>query len=141
VSGANPLLRPAFASDAEAVAALYSEGGQPMTARDALQRIDAASRDESGWLLVGELEGAVVALGSFTLEDGVAELGPLVVTAKRRRLGIAGALTGALENEARERGATQIVVGAAGESDEGRTFYTLRGYEPSAGRLTLSFWS
>jgi predicted N-acetyltransferase YhbS len=138
VSGANPLLRPAFPSDAEAVAALYSEGGQPMSARDAAQRIDAASRDDSGWLIVGELEGSVVARGSFTLSDGIAELGPLVVTAKRRRLGIAGALTGALENEARERGAVEIVVGPDGDSDEGRTFYEGRGYVPSTGRLTLS---
>jgi predicted N-acetyltransferase YhbS len=139
MSGANPLLRPAFASDAEAVAALYSEAGQPMSARDAVQRIDEASADQASWLLVGELEGSVVALGSFAIsEEGVAELGPLVVTEKRRRLGIAGALTGALENEARERGATHIVVGPDGESDEGRTFYALRGYEPGLGGLTLS---
>jgi predicted N-acetyltransferase YhbS len=138
VSGANPLLRPAFASDAEAVAALSSEGGQPMSARDAAQRIDAASRDDSGWLIVGELEGSVVALGSFAIVEGIAELGPLVVTERRRRLGIAGVLTGALENEARERGATEIVVGPEADSDEGRTFYAGRGYVPSAGRLTLS---
>jgi predicted N-acetyltransferase YhbS len=136
VSGANPLLRPAFASDAEAVAALYSEAGRTMTARDAVHEIDAANTPDR-WLLVGELEGSVVALGSFQIVDTLAELGPLVVTERRRRLGIAAALTGALEWEARTRGASVVVVGPDGESEEGRAFYARRGYQPAEGKLTL----
>jgi GNAT superfamily N-acetyltransferase len=136
VSGANPLLRPAFASDAEAVAALYSEAGRAMTPRDAVHEIDAAVTPDR-WLLVGELEGSVVALGSFRIDDTVAELGLLVVTERRRRLGIAAALTGALEWEARSRGAVIVVVGPYGDSEDGCAFYSRRGYQPSEGRLTL----
>jgi GNAT superfamily N-acetyltransferase len=136
VSGANPLMRPAFASDAEAVAALYSEGGKPMSPRDAVQKIDGANRPDA-WLLVAEIEGSVVALGSFLLTDGVAELGLLVVTERRRKLGIAAALTGALEHEARDRGAKQVVVGPEADTEDGRAFYTRRGYQPVDGRLTL----
>jgi|SRR4051794_17419543 len=132
-------MRPAFASDAEAVASLYSEAGRAMTARDAVHEIDAANVP-SRWLLIAEIEGSVVALGSFTIVDETAELGTLVVTERRRRLGIAAALTGALEYEARARGAARVVVGPDANSDDGRLFYSQRGYKPAEGTLVLSFY-
>jgi predicted N-acetyltransferase YhbS len=139
VSGANPLMRPAFSTDAEAVAALFTEAARPLNARQAAALIDDASTRDDGWLLVGELEGSVVAIGSFRVgaEDGTAVLGPLVVASRRRRLGIAGALTGALEDEARRRGCTRIVVGPEAQSDEGAAFYRQRGYSATGTDLAL----
>jgi predicted N-acetyltransferase YhbS len=141
VSGANPLLRPAFSTDAEAVAALFTEAARTMSARHAAVLIEDASTWDDGWLLVGELEGSVVAIGSFRVDstrDGVGVLGPLVVAARRRRLGIAGALTGALEDEARRRRCTAMVVGPEAESDEGAEFYRRRGYTPGDTGLSLA---
>jgi predicted N-acetyltransferase YhbS len=139
VSGANPLLRPAFSTDAEAVAALFGEAARPMNARQAAALIDEASTWDDGWLLVGELEGSVIAIGSFRVgaEETTGVLGPLVVATRRRRLGIAGALTGALEDEARRRGCTRMLVGPEAESDEGAEFYGRRGYAVTDDGLAL----
>jgi predicted N-acetyltransferase YhbS len=139
VSGANPLLRPAFSTDAEAVAALFGEAARPMNARQAAALIDEASTWDDGWLLVGELEGSVIAIGSFRVgaEETIGVLGPLVVAARRRRLGVAGALVGALEDEARRRGCTRMLVGPEAESDDGAGFYGRRGYAVTDDGLAL----
>jgi GNAT superfamily N-acetyltransferase len=141
VSGANPLLRPAFLSDADAVAALFAEAGRSVGAREAAALIDDVTTRDDGWLLVGELEGSVCAVGSFRLsddEDGTGVLGLLVVTERRRRLGVAGALTQALEDEARRRGCTRLVVGPDADLEGGRVFYVARGYADGPGGLSLA---
>jgi GNAT superfamily N-acetyltransferase len=140
MSGANPLLRPAFSTDAEAVAGLFAEAARAINARQAAALIEDASTWDDGWLLVGELEGAVVAIGSFRLdpaEAGTGVLGALVVAARRRRLGIAGALTGALEDEARRRGCARMVVGPEAESEDSVEFYRRRGYTATDTGLAL----
>jgi ribosomal protein S18 acetylase RimI-like enzyme len=105
-----------------------------------VQRIERIEKDAATVLIVAEVEGEVagfVALHVQNLverdEPGCAVAG-LVVGERFRRQGIGQLLMEALENEARERGGTHVVLNTAHRRADAHAFYEALGYEHTGRR-------
>ena len=70
-------------------------------------------------------EGEAVGTGRMYLEDGAARIGRMAVDLPHRRRGVGGLVLSFLEEEARARGATEIILHA---QDYVKDFYASHGY-------------
>jgi len=129
-------LRPASSSDAERIAALFTEEGYPAagsTIEARLERFTAAA----GQVIVAEDAGeilgfvAVHPMPRFEHDDTIARVLALVVDAGARGRGIGHLLMGEAERIGRAHGAAFIEVTAGHHRPEARQLYEALGYDAS----------
>jgi GNAT superfamily N-acetyltransferase len=124
-----PRIRSAAAADAPTIAALLGELGYPADARSVAARLAPLLPRGDMAILVAELEGAVVGLGSVFLlpvlhENGArAMITALVVSESTRRRGVGRLLVRSLQAFARENGCTRIIVTTANHRADAHQFY------------------
>ena len=132
-----PTVRPYAASDLAACRHLWAElteahrelyadpsigGADPGRAFDA--HLAAA---EHVW--VAEVDGVVVGLAGLLLEDGQAELEPVVVSASSRGRGVGRLLAETVVAAARDRGYRQLRVRPAGRNTDAIRFFHALGFD------------
>jgi ribosomal protein S18 acetylase RimI-like enzyme len=140
----SPTTRPYDPRDLEACRSLWAElterhrelyADRSIGGRDPGRGFDEhLQRAERIW--VADAGGAVVGLAGMLLDDGKAELEPIVVAAAWRRRGIGALLTDAVVAAARERGARQVVVRPTGRNAEAVRFFHALGFDV-LGRVDL----
>jgi ribosomal protein S18 acetylase RimI-like enzyme len=139
-SPVEPQLRDARPEDSVALAALLGELGYPSSAEQAAERVERIAADPSTLLVVAEVEGELAGLGALHVQNLVeldepgCEVAGLVVGERFRRQGIGELLMEALENEARKRGATHLVLNTAHRRADAHAFYEALGYEHTGRR-------
>ncbi|MEO8229920.1 MAG: GNAT family N-acetyltransferase [Chloroflexota bacterium] len=127
-------LRPASISDAERIAALFTEEGYPAAASTIGARIERFTAS-SGQVLVAEDAGeilgfvAVHVMPRFEHDDTIARVLALVVDAGARGRGVGHDLMAAADEIARGSGAAFIEVTAAHHRPEARHLYESLGYD------------
>jgi GNAT superfamily N-acetyltransferase len=137
-------IREAVNTDLEAVIALLredvirevDESAVPVSAyREAFDEITADLHQQ---LLVGELNGAVVATGQLTWVRRLTYVGGLMcivesvrVHPEQRGRGLGQALMRHVIDLARTRGAVRVELTTNGDRDRARQFYTRLGFVPS----------
>ncbi|GGO31585.1 GNAT family N-acetyltransferase [Micromonospora parathelypteridis] len=134
----SPTIRPAAASDDEALLALHrtswTAGSGFPSARSEEMSTYFTGRRKPETHLVAEQDGAIVGYVSvepklpFTEAAHVYALWSLVVSAQARRLGIASALLAAAEQVALERGATKLSLRVLGSNLPAQRLYERHGY-------------
>ncbi len=127
-------IRSANESDAEALAHLSTQLGYPSSPEQAQRRIALIRQRNDHEILVGEIEGVVVAwvhvFGTDRLEtDPYVEIGGLVVDASQRRRGLGAQLLDAAEEWALLRGYETIRLRSNIVRTDAHRFYDRRGYE------------
>jgi ribosomal protein S18 acetylase RimI-like enzyme len=133
-------LRAAQPRDSAAVAELLGELGYPSTQEQAAERIEHIAADPSTWLVVAELEGEIAGFGVLHVQNLVerdepgVEVAGLVVGKRFRRQGVGELLMKALEDEARARGGTTMVLNTAHSRADAHAFYEALGYEHTGRR-------
>lgn len=127
-------LRPASVSDAERIAALFTEEGYPAAASTIGARIERFTAS-NGQVLVAEDAGeilgfvAVHVMPRFEHDDTIGRVLALVVDAGARGRGVGHDLMGAADEIARQAGAAFIEVTAAHHRPEARHLYESLGYD------------
>ena len=135
-----PRIRDALPADREAVAALLGELGYPVADQDVARRLEALRGREDCATFVAEVGGVVVGVGSihtFPLLHADAPLGlitALVVTERSRGGGAGRELVQRLEEFARSRGCTRIVVTTADHRADAHAFYERLGFQHTGRR-------
>ena len=127
------IIRPALATDADAIAALTTELGYPASRDQIFARLKALTQRDSYYVAVAEVSSVVVgwvaAERRLLLESGErAELVGLVVGAHARRAGIGKALVSAAEQWAAGQGLQAIGVRSNVLRPEAHPFYESLGY-------------
>ncbi len=127
-------LRPATASDAERIAALFTDEGYPAGTSDILARLERFTPPSSQVIVVdldGELLGfiALHILPRFEHSDSIARILALVVDAGVRERGVGHLLMTEAERVAREQGAAFMEVTAGHHRPEARHLYETLGYD------------
>lgn len=137
-------VRPARASDVDAIAVLLGDLGYPTEVDDAgAQLARLLDRDDED-VLVYEDGGEPVGLIAYHVFDLIYRSRPqcritaLVVRADRRRRGIARALLEAVEAIARERGCYRVELTTRVNRANAMGFYTACGYQDRPHRLAKS---
>jgi N-acetylglutamate synthase-like GNAT family acetyltransferase len=140
-TAASPVtLREARLEDAPAVAALLDELGYPSTTQQAARRLETIAHDPATIVLVADVAGEVAGLAALHEQNLVeqdypgCECAALVVGERFRRQGVGERLMGALEDEARKRGAKHFVLNTAHRRAAAHAFYEALGYEHSGRR-------
>jgi ribosomal protein S18 acetylase RimI-like enzyme len=139
-SAASVTLREPTPEDAAAVAALLGELGYTTTAEQAAERLARIAADPSTVAYVAEVEGEVAGLGALHAQNLVerdevgCEVAALIVGERFRRRGIGELLMGAIEAEARARGAEYVVLNTAHRRADAHAFYEALGYEHTGRR-------
>ena len=124
-----PHVRRAEARDAEAIAGLLGELGYPADPDSVVARLAPLLDRADMAILVAELAGDVVGLGSVFLLPVLHENGArgmitaLVVSQSARRRGVGRLLVRALQAYARESGCTRIIVTTANHRADAHQFY------------------
>jgi ribosomal protein S18 acetylase RimI-like enzyme len=127
-------LRPAQTSDAEPIAALFTEEGYPAGPSDIVARLGRFDH-EHGWVIVAEHEGALLgfialhAVPRFEHDDWIIRILALVVDAGARERGVGRALMGEAERIGRDAGARFIELTAAHHRPDARHMYESLGYD------------
>ncbi len=127
-------LRPVSATDAERIAALFTEEGYPAAASTIADRIERFTAAE-GQVIVAEDAGeilgfvAVHVMPRFEHDDTIARVLALVVDAGARGRGVGHDLMKAADAIARDAGAAFIEVTAAHHRPEARHLYEAIGYD------------
>jgi GNAT superfamily N-acetyltransferase len=126
-------IRPARIDDAADVARLATELGYPSSEIDIRTRIERLLQSDSYFLVVAELESAVVgwiaAERRLLLESGErAEIVGLIVTEQARRSGMGQALVQVAEEWARRQGLIRMAVRSSIARLESHPFYERLGY-------------
>jgi len=135
-----PQLRDARPGDSAALAALLGELGYPSSAEQAAERVERIAADPSTLLVVAEVGGELAGFGALHVQNLVeldapgCEVAGLVVGERFRRRGIGELLMAALEDEARTRGATHLVLNTAHRRADAHAFYEALGYEHTGRR-------
>ena len=135
-------VRRAESRDAAAIAALLGELEYPSSVDQARTRLERIAVDPSTLVLVVELDGEVAGFGALHEQNLIerdepgCECAGLVVGARFRRRGIGELLMDALEDEARKRGATHLVLNTAHRRADAHAFYEAIGYEHTGRRYT-----
>jgi GNAT superfamily N-acetyltransferase len=129
-------LRPATASDAEAIAALFTDEGYPAGPSDIRERLDRFASPHSRVVVAdvaGELVGfvAVHALPRFEHSDRVVRVMALVVDAGVRERGVGHLLMAEAERIGRELDAAFIEVTGGHHRPDARHLYESLGYDPN----------
>jgi len=133
-------VREASVNDAAAVAELLGELGYPTSPAQAAQRIERITADPSTSLIVAEADSELAGFGALHVQNLVerdepgCEVAGLVVGERFRRRRIGELLMQALENEARRRGATIMVLNTAHRRADAHAFYEALGYEHTGRR-------
>jgi GNAT superfamily N-acetyltransferase len=126
-------IRPARIDDAADVARLATELGYPSSEIDIRTRIERLLQSDSYFLVVAELDSAVVgwiaAERRLLLESGErAEIVGLIVTEQARRSGTGQALVRVAEEWARRQGLIRMAVRSSVARLESHPFYERLGY-------------
>jgi ribosomal protein S18 acetylase RimI-like enzyme len=130
------LLRPAEPSDAEAIAALFTDEGYPAGPSDIVARLERFASAHSR-VVVAEHEGALLgfialhALPRFEHDDRILRILALVVDAGARERGVGRALMAEAERVGREVGAAFVELTAGHHRPEARHLYESLGYDAS----------
>jgi len=129
-----PLVRRARLDDAGVIATLISDLGYETTPEAMSRRLDTLSRDANYVAYVAEMSGSVVGVAGGVVEhrfekDGLnARLLVISVTSTSRGHGVGRMLVHAVEEWARERGASEIVVHSGRHRVDAHRFYEREGY-------------
>jgi GNAT superfamily N-acetyltransferase len=127
-------LRPAVASDAEAIATLFTDEGYPAGPSDIVERLHRYSSEHSR-VIVAEHEGALLgfvalhALPRFEHDDRILRIMALVVDAGARERGVGHRLMAEAERVAAELDAAFIEVTAGHHRPDARRLYESLGYD------------
>jgi len=126
-------IRPALATDAEAIAHLCGELGYPATAVDIEVRRAAIGDSADHVLLVAEVDGAVLgwlhACVVHSIEyERLVEIRGLVVDARARSRALGRALLDEAERWARTRGVARMRVRSRVARERAHRFYERAGY-------------
>jgi GNAT superfamily N-acetyltransferase len=129
-------IRPAVATDAEVIAALFTDEGFPAGPSDIVERLTRFSSAHSQ-VLVAEHEGAMLgfiafhAMPRFEHDDRIVRVLALVVDAGARERGVGRALLAEAEKVGAGLGAAFIEVTAGHHRPEARRLYESCGYDAS----------
>jgi predicted N-acetyltransferase YhbS len=129
-------LRPAEASDAEAIAALFTDEGYPSGPSDIIERLRRFASEHSR-VIVAEHEGALLgfvalhALPRFEHDDRILRILALVVDAGARERGVGHRLMAEAERVAAELGAAFVEVTAGHHRPDAFHLYESLGYDAS----------
>jgi len=131
-----PTIRPASESDAETIAALFTDEGYPAGPSDIVERLTRFGSDFSRVVVAeheGELLGfiAVHAMPRFEHDDRILRVLALVVDAGARERGVGRALMAEAERIGAELGAAFIEITAGHHRPEARHLYESLGYDGS----------
>jgi GNAT superfamily N-acetyltransferase len=129
-------IRSASATDADAIARLFTDEGYPAGPSDIVERL---SRFQSPYsqVLVAEHEGAVIgfiaihALPRFEHDDRIVRILALVVDAGARERGVGRTLIAEAERISLELGAAFVEITAGHHRPEARQLYETLGYDAS----------
>jgi GNAT superfamily N-acetyltransferase len=131
-----PTIRRATTSDAEAIAALFTDEGYPAGPSDIVERLERFGSSHSQ-VLVAEHEGALLgfiaihALPRFEHDDRIVRILALVVDAGARERGVGGALMAEAERIALDLGAAFMEVTAGHHRPDAYRLYETSGYDGS----------
>jgi GNAT superfamily N-acetyltransferase len=129
-------IRPADASDAEAIATLFTDEGYPAGPSDIVERMTRFGSPHSR-VLIAEHDGSVLgfialhALPRFEHDDRILRVLALVVDAGARERGVGHLLMTEAERIARDLGAAFVEVTAGHHRPEARRLYESMGYDAS----------
>jgi GNAT superfamily N-acetyltransferase len=129
-------IRPAAATDAEAIAALFTDEGYPAGPSDIVERLTRFSSEHSQ-VVVAEHEGVVLgfiavhALPRFEHDDRILRVLALVVDAGARERGVGRSLMAEAERIATELGAAFVEVTSGHHRPDARRLYESMGYDAS----------
>jgi GNAT superfamily N-acetyltransferase len=129
-------LRPAASTDAESIAALFTDEGFPAGPSDIVTRLERFSTPDAR-VVVAEHEGAVlgfiafVALPRFEHGDRIVRIVALVVDPGARERGVGRTLMAEAERVGVELGAAFIEVTAGHHRPDARHLYESLGYDAS----------
>ncbi|SRR6266545_5376987 len=127
-------LRPAASTDAESIAALFTDEGYPAAGSTIVARLERFAA-AAGHVIVAEDEGeilgfvAIHVMPRFEHDDAIARVLALVVDAGARGRGVGHLLMSAADEIARDSGAAFIEVTAAHHRPEARHLYESVGYD------------
>ena len=127
-------LRPARPSDAEAIAALFTEEGYPAGTSDIVARLEQFRTPRSR-VIVAEHDGAILgfiavhAMARFEHDDWIVRILALVVDAGARERGVGRALMAEAERIGVELGAAFVELTAGHHRPEARQLYDSLGYD------------
>jgi GNAT superfamily N-acetyltransferase len=127
-------LRPADATDAETIAALFTDEGYPAGPSDIVTRLERFA-SEHAQVIVAEHDGALLgfiaihALPRFEHDDWIVRILALVVDAGARERGVGRALMAKAERIGRDLGAGFIELTAGHHRPEARHLYESLGYD------------
>lgn len=127
-------LRPARASDATAIAALFTDEGYPAGPSDIVARLERFSTPDSR-VIVAEHEDAILgfiavhAMARFEHDDWILRILALVVDAGARERGVGRALMAEAERTGLELGAAFVELTAGHHRPEARHLYESLGYD------------
>ncbi|HEV7603904.1 MAG: hypothetical protein QOI37_1302 [Chloroflexota bacterium] len=130
------LLRLAEPSDAEAIAAMFTDEGYPAGPSDIVARLGRFASPEAR-VIVAEHDGALLgfiaihALPRFEHDDWIVRVLALVVDAGARERGVGRSLMAEAERIGREVGAAFIELTAGHHRPEARQLYESLGYDAS----------
>jgi GNAT superfamily N-acetyltransferase len=128
------VLRPASATDAERIAALFTDEGYPAGPSAIVDRLDRFASPHSR-VVVADLDGEVLgfvafhALPRFEHDDRILRVLALVVDAGARERGVGHLLMSEAERTGRELGAAFIEVTSGHHRPEARRLYEAMGYD------------
>jgi N-acetylglutamate synthase-like GNAT family acetyltransferase len=127
-------IRPAEASDAEAIATLFTDEGYPAGPSDIVERLSRFASEHSR-VVIAEHEGTLLgfialhALPRFEHDDRIVRVLALVVDAGARERGVGHRLMTEAELMARELGAAFVEVTAGHHRPEAYRFCESMGYD------------
>ncbi|HEX5189289.1 MAG TPA: GNAT family N-acetyltransferase [Streptosporangiaceae bacterium] len=131
--------RVATEADAAIVRALYSAFAAEVGHEDAPEQL-IADRLMAGQLMLWETDGEPVSFaGSTGVLEGVARIGPVYTPPRWRGRGYGGAVTTAIGELARERGAASVVLFTDLANPASNSLYVRLGYRPVEDRVVLRF--
>jgi GNAT superfamily N-acetyltransferase len=129
-------IRPAAETDAETIAALFTDEGYPAGPRDIVERLSRFASAHSR-VLVAEHEESLLgfialhAMPRFEHDDRILRVLALVVDAGARERGVGRALMAEAERVGTELGAAFIEITAGHHRPEARRLYESLGYDGS----------
>jgi GNAT superfamily N-acetyltransferase len=129
-------IRPAADTDAETIAALFTDEGYPAGPSDIVERLSRFASDHSR-VVVAEHEGSLLgfialhAMPRFEHDDRILRVLALVVDAGARERGVGRALMAEAERIGTDLGAAFIEITAGHHRPEARRLYESLGYDGS----------
>jgi GNAT superfamily N-acetyltransferase len=135
-------IRPARSDDAATIADLLGQLGYPATAAEVALRLTQLDEHGHAVTYVADRDGKVLGVVTGHVYPSIhasriaAWLTTLVVSDQDRASGVGRALTEAVENWARERGAERLSVTSGNQRHGAHAFYERLGYERTGQRLT-----